>query len=134
MDTIGTGLYMLSVLRAGWEGNLGYGMTFGTLLRIVALILLTYIAKTTADLAFSLPGACQASLLGLDLVSTRSLLGIVSLLLTVINPYFTITYKPLFRAVDPKVEGSSPFGVDNMVFLYSNLTAGRNLSRQKNKH
>ncbi len=46
MDTIGTGLYMLSVLRAGWEGNLGYGMTFGTLLRIVALILLTYIAKT----------------------------------------------------------------------------------------
>ena len=33
MDTTGTGLYMLSVFRTGWEGNLGYGMTFGALLR-----------------------------------------------------------------------------------------------------
>ena len=40
MDTTDTGLELLSVLRAGWEGNLGYGMTFGTLLRMVVLVIL----------------------------------------------------------------------------------------------
>ena len=35
----------------------------------------------------------------------------ISLFLTVINDRPTITYKPEFRTVDPKVEGSSPFGL-----------------------
>ena len=40
MDTIGTGLCVLSVLRAGWEGRLGYETTFGTLLRMGILVIL----------------------------------------------------------------------------------------------
>jgi hypothetical protein len=35
----------------------------------------------------------------------------ISSFLTIINPLFTNTYKTLFRTVDPKVEGSSPFGL-----------------------
>ncbi len=35
MDRTGTGLELLSVFRTGWEGNLGYGLTFGALLRRV---------------------------------------------------------------------------------------------------
>ena len=46
MDTTGTGPYVLPVLRAGWEGNLGYGTTFGALLRMGILVLLACIAKT----------------------------------------------------------------------------------------
>ena len=46
MDTTDTGLELLSVLRAGWEGNLGYGMTFGTLLSMVVLgILLSLLSN-----------------------------------------------------------------------------------------
>ena len=46
MDSTGTGLELLSVLRAGWGGNLGYGMTFGTLLRMVVLgILLSLLSN-----------------------------------------------------------------------------------------
>jgi hypothetical protein len=35
----------------------------------------------------------------------------ISYYLTIINRLFTNTYKTLFRTVDPKVEGSSPFGL-----------------------
>ncbi len=37
--------------------------------------------------------------------------GIISLYLTIVNRLLTNTYKPSFRTVDPKVEGSSPFGL-----------------------
>jgi len=38
-------------------------------------------------------------------------LGSISLYLTAINPFLTSTYKRESRTVDPKVEGSSPFGL-----------------------
>ncbi len=50
MDSTGTGPYVLSVLRAGWEGSLGYGMTFGTLLSMVVLVILLGLTVTQESL------------------------------------------------------------------------------------
>jgi hypothetical protein len=51
---------------------------------------------------------CRAKLL--RNIIARSTLDLISLYFTVINPYTTSTYKQQVRTVDPKVEGSSPFG------------------------
>jgi len=58
--------------------------------------------------------------------SARSVLGwfsvsFISLFLTVISDCPTTTYKPEFRPVDPKVEGSSPFGLVAKLCNINNL-------------
>ncbi len=44
--------------------------------------------------------------------------SIVSYLLVFINLLFTSTYKTLVRTVDPKVEGSSPFGTSLVIAVH----------------
>jgi len=41
--------------------------------------------------------------------------SLISSFLIIINPILTNTYKTLLRTVDPKVEGSSPFGLASKV-------------------
>ncbi|MHC4756222.1 MAG: hypothetical protein ACYTBP_13890 [Planctomycetota bacterium] len=48
--------------------------------------------------------------------------------MTIINHLFTSTYKPHYRTVDPKVEGSSPFG------LVSQSADDTALTKARSKH
>ena len=50
MDSTGTGPCVLPVLRAGWEGNMGYGMTFEALLSMVVLVILRGLTGTKESL------------------------------------------------------------------------------------
>ena len=50
MDSTGTGPYVLSVLRAGWEGSMGYEMTFEALLSMVVLVTLRGLTGTLESL------------------------------------------------------------------------------------
>jgi len=60
------------------------------------------------DLQQNLQQACTFRLLSRYCYATAS---IISSFLAIINLVFTNTYKTLVRTVDPKVEGSSPFGL-----------------------
>ena len=55
--------------------------------------------------------AYQACTFGTTLVLRWSTISSISLYSSIINPCATSTYKQQIRTVDPKVEGSSPFGL-----------------------
>ena len=64
----------------------------------------------SCELRDAYQNAYQTCTFGSTLVLPWFHLGSISLYLTAINPLPTSTYKPESRTVDPKVEGSSPFG------------------------
>ena len=53
----------------------------------------------------------QLCSVGLRLRFGHATVSLITLFSAIINHLFTSTYKTRFRAVDPKVEGSIPFGL-----------------------